>query len=520
MEFRLLGSLEVSDGARVVQVNGSKQRALLALLLLNAGRVVSSDRLLDELWGDEPPSSGATALQVRVSQLRKALGDEGSAIKTRPPGYVIELRPEQLDLHMFERLVRKAEDAEPADAAARLREALALWRGEPLADFAYEPFAQGAIGRLEELRTLAIERRIDADLTLGHHLELVPELELLIGEHPLREGFRAQLMLSLYRSGRQAEALEAYRETRQTLVEELGIEPGTTLQELEKAILAQDRSIGLVPAPARSILVSALAGPNTQSLLELAVPLARRPPRELILARLIGPLDDLESASRGLNAQRERLLADGILVRVATFTSVNPAADLVRLADEQDVDLLLLDAAPTLLDDVVLGQVLTHAVCDVAVVVRGALKSGPVLVPFAGAEHDWAAIELAAWYAGAQNLPLWLAGPSADPDGGGRDASRLLASASLAVQRALGVAVEPLLVEPGETALLRAAEGAGLLVVGLSERWRKEGLGGVRGALVDHALPATVIVRRGIRPGGLAPRENLTRFTWSLAPAA
>src|ERR1700694_4622771 len=159
MEFRVLGPLEVTDGGRVVPVNGSKQRAVLALLLLNAGRVVSSDRLLDELWGDEPPESGATALQVRVSQLRKALGDGGSAIKTRPPGYVIELRPEQLDLY--------AAAAEPAQAAACLREALGLWRGQPLADFTYEAFAQGAIGRLEELRLGAIERRVGGGVGVG-----------------------------------------------------------------------------------------------------------------------------------------------------------------------------------------------------------------------------------------------------------------------------------------------------------------------------------------------------------------
>src|ERR1700682_5912029 len=164
MEFRLLGPLEVLDGGRVLPVNGTKQRALLALLLLNAGRVVSSDRLLDELWGDEPPESGATALQVRVSQLRKALGDGGSAIKTRPPGYVIELRPEQLDLYAFERLVQQAAGAERAQAAACLREALGLWRGQPLADFTYEAFAQGAIGRLEELRLGGVARRVGVAL--------------------------------------------------------------------------------------------------------------------------------------------------------------------------------------------------------------------------------------------------------------------------------------------------------------------------------------------------------------------
>jgi DNA-binding SARP family transcriptional activator len=214
VDFRVLGPLEVLDGADVVPVPGAKQGALLALLLLHANEIVSSSRLLDELWGDAPPESGLTALQVRASQLRKALGSAGDAIVTRPPGYVLQVAAEQVDLHRFERLVGEADRAlqrdEPAPAWAQLQEALALWRGPALADFAYESFAQAAIGRLEELRVVAQELRVDAGLRLARHAELVVELEALVAQHPLRERLRGQLMLALYRNGRQAEALDAY----------------------------------------------------------------------------------------------------------------------------------------------------------------------------------------------------------------------------------------------------------------------------------------------------------------------
>src|SRR6266540_2710667 len=230
MEFGILGPLEIREADRVRPLTGSKQRALLALLLIHA----------NELWSTEPPGSGSTALQVRVSQLRKTLGAGGRHVVTQAPGYVLRIGREQLDLYRFEQLVAEAEGAEPAVASSKLREALVLWRGPALAEFTFEAFAQAAIGRLEELRLAALERRIEADLALGRHAELAGELEALVVEHPLRERFRAQLILALYRSGRQAEALEAYRTLRQTLVEELGIEPSSALQELERGILRHD----------------------------------------------------------------------------------------------------------------------------------------------------------------------------------------------------------------------------------------------------------------------------------------
>jgi class 3 adenylate cyclase len=249
MEFRILGPLEVVDGDDSVALGGVRQRTLLAILLLNANEVVSADRLIDELWGERSPESGRSALQVRVSQLRKALGEGGAQLLTRGGGYVLSLDRDQLDLQQFQHLVREAASAEPPAAAEKLREALALWRGPPLADLAYESFAQAAIGRLEELRLGAIEKRIDADLALGRHGELVAELEELVSEHPLREHLRAQLMLALYRCGRQADALEVYRRTSSELSAELGLELGRELRHIESAILNQDPSLD-PPSPA------------------------------------------------------------------------------------------------------------------------------------------------------------------------------------------------------------------------------------------------------------------------------
>jgi DNA-binding SARP family transcriptional activator len=447
--------------------------------------------------------------------LRKALGDGGALLSTVAPGYRLHLTAEQLDVHRFEMLVDQAAGSDAPAAAERLREALALWRGPALADLAYEPFAQAAIGRLEELRLLALERRIEADLQLGRHAELVPELEALVAEHPLREGLRAQLMLALYRTGRQAEALEQYQSARRTLVDELGIEPGPVLQELERSILRQDPSLD-VPQQARpqrrSILAVGFAGRSLEPLLALVEPLARRADREVILAGLIDERGALGETATALDADCRLLAGQGVDARAAAFTSAAPGEDASRLAVEQDVDLILVSSDSELLGDARLAGLLRTAPCDVGVLAGAGPSPGPVLVPFAGAEHDWSAIELGAWLAGGWEVPLRLAGPAVE---GGKDASRLLASASLAVQRALRVAAEPLLVEPGPDALVDAARETAVAVVGLTDRWQKEGLGPTRSALARSGVP-TLLVRRGLRPGGLAPAENLTRFTWSL----
>jgi YVTN family beta-propeller protein len=243
MEFRILGPLEVDDDGRLLKLGGAQQRALLALLLLNANDVVPRERLIDELWGAEPPETARTALQVHVSQLRKLLGRE--RIETRSPGYALRVGSGELDLDRFQDLVAEARRLEPAAAARSLRQALGMWHGPPLAELEGQPFAQREGLRLEELRLAALEERIEADLKLGRHAELVPELERLVADHPLRERLRGQLMLALYLAGRQAEGLESYRQGRRLLAEELGLEPGEELRRLEKAILAQDPGLAV-----------------------------------------------------------------------------------------------------------------------------------------------------------------------------------------------------------------------------------------------------------------------------------
>jgi DNA-binding SARP family transcriptional activator len=243
LEFRILGPTEVWDADTQLQLGGPKQRAVLAVLLLDAGRVVSSDRLIDLLWGEQPPPTAATSLQNFISQLRKLFGAD--VLATKPPGYRLEISPQQLDLERFRLLVEDAKQGRPAERSSKLREALALWRGPPLADLAFETFAQNEIARLEELRLSALEEQIEADLDDGRHAELVGELEPLVREHPLRERLRGQLMLALYRSGRQAEALQVYHDARRELVDELGIEPGAALQQLHGAILRQDARLEL-----------------------------------------------------------------------------------------------------------------------------------------------------------------------------------------------------------------------------------------------------------------------------------
>ena len=530
MDFRILGPLEVLDEGQALSLGGPQQRALLACLLLRPNQVVSSDRLVDELWGEEPPPSAAKAVQVYVSKLRKLLGE--GRLATRAPGYVLLIGPSELDLSRFEALLAEARGAEPKRAAPLLREALELWRGPPLADLAYEAFAQTDIARLEELRVTALEERIDADLAIGVHREILGELESLVAEHPLRERLAGQLMLALYRSGRQAEALEAYQRARRALVDGIGLEPGPALQQVEKAILTQDASLDVPAAPTiaptrRALLVAPVDAQNGDSLLAIAAVLAAEPGRELIAARVLGRDEQgtLAQVTADLSRRREELAELGIAARVAAFTSPEPSEDVVRLATEQAVDLVLLDASPGPLDALPhgrLGEILLASPADAAVLVPGRPYDAerPVLVPFGAAQHDWAALELGSWLARASGAPLQLIGALSDgsrPDG--RDASRMLADASLLVQQIVGIVAEPLLTPPGSRELLDATSDAGVLVAGLSERWAKEGLGPLRATLAKEASCPILFVRRGVRPGGLAPAETRTRFTWSLAGA-
>jgi YVTN family beta-propeller protein len=253
VEIRLLGLLELAADGRVLELGGGRQRALLAVLALRPNEVVSTDALIDALWGEAPPPTAPKALQGLVSQLRRAIAPLGDGvILTRSPGYLLDVDPDVVDAHRFERLATRGRldvESDPRGAAETLREALALWRGEALAEFAYEPFAQDAIRHLAEERLDAFESLFEAELALGRHGEVTAELQALVVANPLRERLRGQLMLALYRSGRQAEALEAYREGRLILDRELGLEPDVELRRLEQAILAQDPALGRAEKP-------------------------------------------------------------------------------------------------------------------------------------------------------------------------------------------------------------------------------------------------------------------------------
>jgi DNA-binding SARP family transcriptional activator/DNA-binding beta-propeller fold protein YncE len=260
IHFGVLGPLEVTRDGAPIDLGPRKQRAVLAILLLSANRVVPTARLIDDLWGDAPPETARSALQVYIAGLRKALGEGGAALTTRAPGYLLAVDNGALDVDRFVALRDQARaSGDVRRKAALLHEALELWRGVPLAELDGEPFAAAARLHLEELRLGALEERIDADLELGRHAQLVPELDALAADHPYRERLRGQQMLALYRSGRQADALAAYRAAREASVEDLGLEPGPELKALERAMLDQDPRLdaptveeaAAVAAPAR-----------------------------------------------------------------------------------------------------------------------------------------------------------------------------------------------------------------------------------------------------------------------------
>ena len=526
MEFRILGPLEVVDAGQPVPLGGSKQRTLLALLLLTPNRPVSVDRLIDAIWTGEPPAAVTNALQYHVSQLRKVLGD--AVVVTQEPGYLIRLDASQLDLFRFEQLVGEAERGDPAEASRLLGEALGLWRGEALAELADDALSQPEAQRLEAARLAALERRIDADLALGRHAQLVPEVEALVRAHPLHEGLVGALMRALYGAGRQADALEVYRATRERFDTELGIEPSPFLRELERAILRQDPELA-VEQPAdvspRSILVLIGDESRIPGLLVIAEALAAGSRRELILVRFAADAGELATATASLSEYRDSFMARGIPCRVAAYTAAEAGAEAAVLATGQAADVVLAEAPRELLGDESLEEpfasLLEQAPCDVGLLTAGTgTADGPVVTPFGGAEHDWSAIELAAWLASALGTTLRLLGTEADPAHGRRDASRLLARASLLVQQIVGIVTEPRLIEPGDAAVVEAAADARLLVVGLSDRWQDEGIGAVRTAVASAARAPTLFVRAGLGRRGLAPSHTMTRFTWTHVASA
>lgn len=288
MDYRILGPLLVIREGEPVMLGGRRNAELLSVLLLRANEVVSSDRLVEDLWAGAAPANPRKAVQVYVSRLRKTLGVD--VLETRALGYVLRVGDGELDVWRFEHLVAEGRQAlavgDPTRAATLLRHALALWRGPALADVMYEPFAQAGAARLEELRLTCIEAKVEADLALGRHADLVGELEALINQHDARERLRGQLMVALYRSGRQAEALEVYRETRRHLIDELGLEPGPELRSLETAILNHDPRLTWTPPRATA--------PNL-----------RRPDRIFVgrerqLAQLMAGVEDLEQGRGSL----------------------------------------------------------------------------------------------------------------------------------------------------------------------------------------------------------------------------
>lgn len=270
MEFRILGPLHVAGADGPIAVDAGKVRAVLEFLLLHANEVIPTDRLVDSLWGDDPPESAEHAIEVYVSRLRRALGAD--RIETRAPGYRIRIEPGELDLHRFEALTAEAIQSlnanEPSEAVRLFREAEGLWRGPALADLRSSDRTRAEITRLDELRLAETEARIDAMLATGRHAELVPELDQLVAEHPFRERVLAQRMLALYRSGRQVDALEAFHKARRALDEDLGLEPGPGLQQLQLAILRQD--------PALDASSSANPAPPPEAAAQLPTPARRR----------------------------------------------------------------------------------------------------------------------------------------------------------------------------------------------------------------------------------------------------
>jgi DNA-binding SARP family transcriptional activator len=517
LRFRVLGPFQVEDDHGPMPLGSARRRALLALLTLNAGRVVALERLVDALWGEAPPRTAAHVLQVYVSDLRRVLPE--GVLATSPPGYLLRVPAQAVDLSEFERLLARAHaafrDGDPATTVTEVDAALALWRGPVLEDLATEGFVRVEAQRLEELRLTARELRAAAALTLPHSSGVVPELQALITEHPYRERPHALLMHALAASGRQADALDVYAKIRARLASELGIEPGGELRAAQTAVLRQE----IAPAAlAAGVVLAVGLDPGRLGLLARAAALpAAASGRELLIAAALNaaattPADLTAAAAAATAAQRSVTTP----ARSAAFRSRQLDRDIAALAAEHDADLVVLDAAGHVGPRGRLSESLTTTMAtltaDVALLTTDPPPQASLYaVPFGGSAHDWAAAELAALLTRAAGTALRIVGAFTQED----DASRLIARVAVAVQRAIGVPVEPVLAEPTPTSLLSALAGR-TPIVGVPERWRSQGIGSVRHQLAQ-AAPGTLLVHRGLRPGLLAPPASETRFAWSAA---
>ena len=464
MEFKILGPFEVSNEHGAVALGGVKPRAVLAVLLLNANEPVSAERLAQALWGDDVPAGAVKAVQVHVSRLRKALGN-GDVVETTRAGYRLHVRPGELDAELFQHLVEDGRQAlaagQPEQAAAVLREALTLWRGSPLAELAFEPFAQAEIARLDEQRLAAVEARVEADLAAGREAELIGELQQLVAVHPTRERLAGQLMLALYRCGRQAEALEAYGEARRVLVAEIGVEPGPELRRLQDAILRQDASLEpeLVVADLPRELDAAAA-----------------PPLEGRRAELAWLRDRWEQARTG----------SGVLVTVHGEHGIGKSRLSAELAGEAHAaGAAVVYAAGTGPTDAVLG-VLVRA--------RGATRPTLVVIDDADRAGDDVRASLVAMPQAVADVPVLVLVLSGDGDAGAL--ARLPPDGSLLLQPLDVDAVHAIAVRyaPGHLGqdvpaewLLDASGGVPLRVHELASQWARREAARRVGAVAEQA---------------------------------
>jgi DNA-binding SARP family transcriptional activator len=550
LDFWVLGPLEVRRRGVRVPITAAKPRMALAALLLGRGQTLSDDALIDALWGPRPPASAGKTLQVYIWQLRDLLDPDrdsrGSDLLVRDPGgYRLAVEAAVIDLHRFETAWEQARTmagaGDPRQAATLLRGALATWRGEPLGDLMYERFFEADVARMIEMRLSAHEDLIDAELASGGGGALVPELKRLSRLHPLRERLTAQLMVALYRSGGQTAALDVYEVTKQRLSENLGIDPSPALQAVWRQVLRQDGALLAQAAsePAgssvfsrRGSLLAVHAGSRGVGPLALAAAglIGRDPHRDLIVACTVSDVaedPDLRGALEEMRSVCSFLGDDGVAPRFAAFTSPDAGRDVQRLVQHHGVDLVLADGRRALrgedaregLVDALLSSVHTDVALVVAEPSAGDEPSAtPVVVPFGATDHDWAALELGAWIASTHGVPLQILGRRQLPGFQDGDASRLLAEASLLLQRIAGLQPEPVLIAPGPDGVLEAAAGARMLVVGLRSDWRENGLGDVRLTIAKRCPCPALFVRRGILPGVLASPRALTRLAWSRLP--